>query len=152
MFVCSASFKGCFAVPESSKHLAPCNAAVGGGDGWSKLPAVGSPAVLKPSEGRERGAGQSSRLCSAEFPKPLPVESFTGREGPSPGGHKCTAASLPSCLPGQGVPPETSALVISSTWELPTYIFGFGCCCIVFLLFACFLPLPAVLVLTAVKN
>lgn len=122
MFVRSAGFKGCFAA-RSPANISPPATRQWVGDAWSKLPPVGSPAVPKAPGGRERGAGQSCRLCSAAFPKPLRSRSLAGREGASPGGgdegksrHKCTAASppLPSrphgarCVPPPRQPPWLS--------------------------------------------
>lgn len=84
---------------------------------FSNLPGEGS-------EEQGRAAGSARRSFQSRSPSGA---SRAGRDPApvGPGGHKCTAASLPSCLPGQGVPPETSPLVISSTWELPTYIYFF---------------------------
>lgn len=145
MFVCSLGFKGLLRRPGVQQTSRPPQRSGGWGDGWSELPAVGNPAVLKPSGGRERGAGQSNRLCSAEFPKPLRAGSFTGREGPGPGGHKCTAASrsCPPASPGKTFPPRQAPRGLSICMFFDV---------VVLFSFACFLPLLAVLVLTTVKD
>lgn len=69
-------------LPEPSKHLAPRNAGVGGG--WPVKAASGrQPCSSQTSRGK--GAG-SSRLGSAEAPKPPRSRSCPERDGASPGG------------------------------------------------------------------
>lgn len=122
-FGSSEGFKGCFASP-SPANISPPATRGWVGDGRSKLPPVGSPAVPKPPGGRERGAAAWAQRRLQNLLAP-----GAARRGMEPAPeakrrHKCTAASPPlsSCLSGQA-PQETGPLFLSATWGIYIHIF-----------------------------
>lgn len=159
----------------------PRRGSVGGGGGGAGQSCLRSAALQFPNLPGE-GSGEQGRAAGCarrRFQKPLRSRSlFAGRDGASPGGghagksrHKCTAASppRPHASPGKVSPSgEAPWLSVAPGGCIQIYIVGWGggCCLWVFLNYffkkyffsPCFpslclvFPLPAVLVLTAVKD
>lgn len=136
-FVCSAGFEGCTAARSPANISPPATRQWWWGGSRSKLPPVGSPAVPKPPGGRERGAGQSSRLCSAAFPKASPLPEPPRWEGRSQPRRRTRgeeqaqvhAASppRPHASPGKVSPSgETPWLSVAPGGYIHIYIVGWG--------------------------